>query len=342
MMVRRRGRRSLTIRKGNYLVMNDQGPPLATKRVALLDPSINSANVGDQIIRRAVDRELASIAPLGASLPTQTRMSRAHALEAAAADYAIVGGTNLLSSNMPWYMQWKLDPRSIRALHRKAVLMGVGWWQYQGEPNAFTRSLLRRVLATDVTHSVRDSYTQRRLADLGFDVINTACPTMWELPDEPPVGDRPGTVVLTLTDYNKDVSEDKWLIETVSRYYEEVVIWPQSSRDVDYAKSLDSRATLADTGLAAYDDLLARGVDYVGTRLHGGVYALSKGSWSFISAVDNRAVEIGKDTNLPVARRGERDNIHAAIQARSGPSLTLPRENIERWRNQLRAGVATP
>jgi hypothetical protein len=95
-----------------------------------LDPSIVSANTGDQIIRGSVDRALLGVVQISQTLPTQISLTPAHRMSASQASLAIIGGTNLLSSNMPWYQQWKLGPRSIRALRGKVVLLGVGWWQY--------------------------------------------------------------------------------------------------------------------------------------------------------------------------------------------------------------------
>jgi hypothetical protein len=303
----------------------------------LLDPSISSANIGDQIIRENVIRALDGIVPLDDSLPTQTRLTRDQRRTAQHAGLAIVGGTNLLSSNMPWYRQWKLDPVVARSLRHKVVLLGVGWWQYQGEPNRYTTRMLREVLAPDLVHSVRDEYTKVRLERLGFRVANTACPTMWGLDRHNSVeSTRPPQAILTLTDYNRDVAEDEWLISLVNEHYERLVVWPQSVRDAAYAKTLAGRFTIAEPTLAAYDTLLAAGdTDYVGTRLHGGVRALESGAWGMIVAVDNRALEISRDTGLPVHARGERDAIRTSLERRAPLDVHLPYDEISAWKAQL-------
>jgi polysaccharide pyruvyl transferase WcaK-like protein len=303
----------------------------------LLDPSISSANIGDQIIRENVIRALDGVLPLEGSLPTQTRLTRSQRRMAERADLAVVGGTNLLSSNMPWYRQWKLDPLVARSLRHKVVLLGVGWWQYQGEPNNYTARLLKEVLAPDLVHSVRDEYTKVRLERMGFRVANTACPTMWGLDRHNGVESaRPSQAVLTLTDYNRDVAEDEWLIALAGELYERVIIWPQSIRDAAYARTLKGRFTIAQPTLAAYDELLAAGdSDYIGTRLHGGVRALEMGAWGVIVAVDNRALEISRDTGLPVHARGERDAIRAAVQRRAPLAVRLPYDQISAWKAQL-------
>lgn len=305
--------------------------------ITLLDPSIHSANVGDQIIRQEVDAALRGLLEVGEVLPTQRPLTKRQRTIADDSDLAIVGGTNLLSSNMPWYRQWKIDPLSARSLKNKVVLMGVGWWQYQEEPNAYTRWLLGTVLSRDHVHSVRDEYTKNRLTKLGFDVVNTACPTMWNLTSVSPQGGaRASTCIVTLTDYNRDREEDQWLIDLVSSLYDQVLIWAQSARDVEYAGSLKGDFAVIEPTLAAYQEALsATHVDYIGTRLHGGIRAFNSGAWGIIVAVDNRAIEIGKDTGLPVFARGDRKHIEEAVKQRAAHGVRLPVENIQRWVSQF-------
>ncbi len=94
--------------------------------------------------------------------------------------------------------------------------------------------------------------------------------------------------------------------------------------------------TTAEPTLAAYDALLAAGdSDYIGTRLHGGVRALETGAWGVIVAVDNRALEISRDTGLPVHARGERDAIRATVERRAPLDVRLPYDQITAWKAQL-------
>ncbi|TOG81065.1 capsular biosynthesis protein, partial [Vibrio parahaemolyticus] len=58
--------------------------------------------------------------------------------------------------------------------------------------------------------------------------------------------------------------------------------------------------------LESFDEVLSSGnVDYIGTRLHGGVRALQKKVRTLILAIDNRAWEKKKDFNLPVVERND-------------------------------------
>lgn len=281
-------------------------------------------------------RGLDGVLKVHASLPTQRRLNSAERVLARTSKAAIVGGTNLLSSNMPWYQQWKIGPHSSHLMRNKVILMGVGWWQYQEEPNAYTTWLLNRVLSKEHVHSVRDEYTMERLQKMGFDVLNTACPTMWHLDAMTPSSTRPGTCIVTLTDYNKDLEEDQWLLDEVSQHYQNVIVWPQAVRDAAYAKQLRGEFEVIEPALVAYDELLnSTDADYIGTRLHGGIRAFQRHHWGFIVAVDNRALEIGRDTMLPVHARGQRDQISASIQARSSHEISLPTSAIREWKSQF-------
>lgn len=304
-------------------------------KTILLDPSIDSSNVGDQIIQQSVRKGLSGLIDLMSSVPTQRWLSAEERRIAAASHLAIVGGTNLLSSNMPWYQQWKVGPRSAKVFANKVVLMGVGWWQYQDEPNAYTKWILNRVLSRDHVHSVRDEYTRTRLSRLGFNVVNTACPTMWSLSDLVPSINRPKSCIVTLTDYNKNLDEDQWLLDEVAKYYDHVVVWPQAVRDAEYAKTFRGNFRVEEPTLEAYDRLLASEADYIGTRLHGGIRAFQSKHWGMIVAVDNRALEIGRDTMLPVHARGRREDIALSMRERSQQNIQLPSDAIELWKQQF-------
>lgn len=309
-------------------------------RAALLDPSISSNNLGDLIIRESVLKNLPGSIEVSDFLPTQIAMSKRQLDISRTHQLALVGGTNLLSSNMPWYRQWKLDRRTRRAIEDKVVLMGVGWWQYQNDPNRYTRRALQSVLSKELLHSVRDEYTKRKLETLELNVINTACPTMWGLEQIIPSHERPEVCVLTLTDYNRDKIEDQWLLDQVVKYYKKVVIWPQSIRDASYARELTGDFDLLTPTLSAYEHLLeSTAIDYIGTRLHGGVRAFQTGHWGLIVAVDNRAVEIGRDTDLPVFTRGDRTAIADALSSRDLVTIKLPHRSIQEWRTQFEPTV---
>ena len=173
-------------------------------KITKLNPSISSENVGDDIILKYCQDELNSIfgESLYVNVPTREHLedkSRDHIMSS---DYAFVCGTNLLASNMNVVKQWNINIHDAFKIKRtglrkreylnfskyspgKLILMGAGWWQYQENPNRYTRLLLKLLLSSEQIHSVRDSYTEQMLKKIGINnVLNTACPTMWNLSKE--------------------------------------------------------------------------------------------------------------------------------------------------------------
>jgi polysaccharide pyruvyl transferase WcaK-like protein len=304
--------------------------------IGWLDPSISSKNTGDLIIRDSV---LEVLRQAGAeddviALPTQRRMTGDELKAASNCTRFFIGGTNLLSSNMPWYRQWKVGLRELRVLRNKVVLLGVGWWQYQGPPNAFTRWALNELLTRDIAHSVRDRWTGQQLARLGLESTFTACPTMWSLPACPETRSTRGQrVIITLTDYNRAPDEDRALVDFAHQTYDKLVFWPQGARDADYCRTIASDIEQLPVGLPALDEALSDScIDFLGTRLHAGIRALQHGRRATIVAVDNRAQEISRDTNLPVIQRSLPAEARDLVCDQRSIHLTLPRDEIEQWR----------
>ena len=317
-------------------------------RISLFDVSVCSLNMGDQVITHNVRRALAEVRPQNqvVSLASHDFMSFHSYRHLAKSQFAVVGGSNLLSSNMPLYRQWKLrllDPLVIP----DTVLMGVGWWQYQKPPNAYTTWLLKRVLHSSALHSVRDEYTRTMLAQIGItNVVNTNCPTMWRLTDAHCAainGTRSAGAVTTITDYNFDKVEDLALLSKLLEHYETVHLWPQSARDLVIIRQLQADGKLEGlqilpADLDSYTHFLKENeVDYVGTRLHAGIHALNISRRATIVAVDNRAREISKDTGLHVLERGNLDILDEWIEGDRQPEITLNWEAINAFRQSLAA-----
>jgi polysaccharide pyruvyl transferase WcaK-like protein len=311
--------------------------------IALFNPSIVSDNLGDQIIIDAVGKEIASIFPNKQiiNIPTQERIGGISINKSKRAAQRIVGGTNLLSSHMLQYKQWQIGLWQTLSLG-DLTLMGVGWWQYQKNPDYYTRTVLKRVLSKRNVHSVRDEYTRQKLAAIGINnVVNTGCPTMWQLTaahcrEIPVVKSR--TVVFTLTDYSKSPESDAAFIKLLRNQYDNIHFWPQGAGDLDYFRNLGvAGVRTIQPSLAAYDDFLRDHgmVDFVGTRLHGGVRALQARRRALILAVDNRAVEISKNTNLAVIDRHEAGAIKKWILEPQETKIGMNFEAIRQWREQF-------
>ena len=318
--------------------------------ITLFDTSVCTRNLGDQIIMDAVRKELLEVFEDGffLNVPTHDYLSEESYKVIDISEYSFVGGTNLLSANMNKYNQWKINLKDIFKFN-DAILMGVGWWQYQHDPNRYTRYLLRKVLSNKMMHSVRDEYTANKLRYAGIqNVLNTGCPTLWKLSEEH-CKDIPTTkaknAVMTFTDYKPNIGADKRLFEIVSRNYEKVFIWIQGSRDKAYIESVignSKNVEIIKSTLEAYDNILKNtdNLDYIGTRLHAGIRAMQHRRRSVIISVDNRATEMGKNFNLNVVER--KDVNEKLLELINGPIITnieLPLTNIAKWKNQFKKSM---
>ena len=86
--------------------------------------------------------------------------------------------------------------------------------------------------------------------------------------------------------------------------------------------------------------MLDRGVDYVGNRLHGGIFALQRKRRAIIVAIDYRAREMAKDYSLPLV---ERDSIETDLADLIESSWStaihgLDFDRIEKWKAQFDVG----
>lgn len=294
--------------------------------IFLFDPSLRdsagspSINLGDLIIRRAVDDILNEIFPQASIQRVSSHQFPDLEIlqQAQQADLVLVGGTNLLSSHILEYDQWKLSQNPqhyAEPLNLRAVLLGVGWWQYQDKPDLITRHYYRQLLHSDLPHAVRDEYSSNQLASCGVrHILNTSCPTLWSL-DGLQTRRKTGNkrCLFCLTDYKQDPASDNRLIELLLQHYPGgLIFFPQGNKDEAYAATLPAFQEnasiiqcLPHEIKAFYQAVEQGGMDYVGTRLHAGAWCLQKGLPSLILTVDNRSLEIAKDINLPVAGRND-------------------------------------
>lgn len=314
--------------------------------ITILDTSFTSINLGDYIIMDAVRKELDSLFPEDqfVTLPSHEVMWRTSYRRLKKSRLTFVGGTNLLNARINKNKQWYIGLKEAVLAKDLFILLGVGWWQYQQKPNRYTKFLLRRILSKDKLLSVRDSYTEKRLIEMGIhNVINTGCPTMWGLTadfckDIPKV--KSESVVFTITDYLREPKEDQFLIDTLLNNYKNVYFWPQGSEDLEYFAELtdDKAIQIIGPRLSSYDEILKNNdVDYIGTRLHAGVRAIQNKRRTIIIGVDNRAEEKRKDFNLKViARQDLRECLTKEIGRSFTTDIKIPIDNINTWREQFK------
>lgn len=322
--------------------INDDKP---YKDIGILNPAIGTSNLGDLIIYESVYNNLRKIysKDLVTNFPTQMYTSFDAMSLMRERDLLFISGTNLLSSNLESVHQWKIHSGHKKFLKNKVVLFGCGWWQYQNEINSYTKDIYKVVLNKDVLHSARDQYTVDKLKSIGINnIVNTTCPTLWSITPEKckliPT-DKGEEVVTTLTFYHKNAELDYKMLEILSKNYKKVHLWIQGMNDVHYYNEINlgfKNIELLPPTMEAFDKILLKtNIDYVGTRLHAGVRALQNDVRTLILAVDNRALEIGKDVNLNVIKRENVEDSLKFINNDYQTEIKLPHENIERWKKSL-------
>lgn len=313
------------------------------KKIAVFDTSIASDNLGDGIIMDAVTKNLREMFPsdVFVQAPTHIAMNNDERNNIKDANIGFVGGTNLLCANWLLKAQWKVGLRDLFYVPN-TVLMGVGWKFYQRPTEFITAIFLKKLLSKNYIHSVRDAYTEARLKTIGMkNVINTACPTMWGLTPEHCVSiptQRAPHVLTTVTAYRHDPELDKKWLEVLLASYDKIYLWPQMQGDAEYvlAMNFGKKIEILEPTLKAYDNALATlNVDFLGTRLHGGIRALQHKRRTLIIEVDNRAVEIARDTGLPTVKRDDVAGIKNWIESTTSIKLTLPWDNIKAWKAQF-------
>jgi polysaccharide pyruvyl transferase WcaK-like protein len=311
--------------------------------ISVFDTTVSDDNLGNEIIMESVYRHLREVFPDQFFYKLPYMEITRHTLGVIRrSDLVFFGGTNSLTGRMERYKQWGISLLSSLTI-RGVILMGLGWWQYQGRTSLYTKLLLRRVLSGTHLHSVRDSYTEAKLRELGFgNVVNTGCPTIWNLTPSHcasiPTG-KADEAVMALTDYNQNPENDIGLVELLLRNYRNVYVWIQGAGDRPYVESIArGRLRVLQPTISAFDEVLSRSeVDYVGTRLHAGIRALQRRRRAIIISIDNRAYEMHRDFNIPVVRRGDFETLQSMIQGTVTVNIRLPQAAIEAWKHQFLA-----
>ena len=318
------------------------------KKITIFDTSIGSRNIGDEIIVDSIKRELNSIFNQNTmffNIPTHEIIGKYSRNLIKDSNFSFVAGTNLLSSRFHIFRpnQWNISLMDVFSFER-VILMGVGWTYYQSKPTSITKFIYNKAFDKKFIHSVRDNYTKEKLKEIGIkNVINTGCPTMWKLTPEHCKRiprKKAKNVVVTLTDYRTDIDKDKMLINYLKKNYENVYFWVQGSRDKEYFLSISDieESNIINPTLKSYDELLDSNLDldYVGTRLHAGIRALQKGRRSLIIGIDNRALEMKKDFNLPVLEREKIDQLENYINNEINTEIKMNFDLINEWKNQFK------
>lgn len=314
--------------------------------VIRFDPSKDTDNLGDCIIMYYCSNILKDL--YGdceyIDIATHKIPTKQDEMKIEQAKFKFVCGTNLLTSHIEQWWNWRLpDGLRQKLKYKNVILLGVGWKNYEGKCSDYSKMIYRSILNPTVVHSVRDSYTEKMLKQAGVEnVINTGCPTMWRLTPEFCASipkEKARNVITTITDYRQDIVHDNQMLQILSRNYENVYLWIQGTGDEKYLRLLNCPQNLKiiPSSLKKYEECLNKeNVDYIGTRLHAGIFALNHRTRSIIIAVDNRAIEIAKDTNLLIVQRDSLERtLEKLIVGDWSTKIKLKQNNIDFFKSQF-------
>lgn len=321
------------------------------KKIVIFDTSGATLNKGDEIIMESAKMELHDITKDSfiITMPTHTPSfhwyqtvkmnSKVRVLNDAS--YKFVCGTNLLYTNMirPW-ANWNINIFNSKPL-KNSILVGVGCGVNSKSINFYTKKLYHSVLSHDYIHSVRDNRTKEMLEGMGFKAINTGCATLWSLTSklckEIPTK-KSNSVVFTLTDYSKDEQSDQELINILNKNYERIYFWPQGSGDYNYFQRFKNieGILIIPPNVNELSKILETDIDYIGTRLHGGIYAMKHKKRAIIIIVDHRAREMNKSYNLNCIERDRIEELSNKINSNFITQANINYDNINLWLEQFK------
>jgi len=194
--------------------------------------------------------------------------------------------------------------------------MGVGWWQYQATPGPINSFLWRKTLSHKFIHSVRDEFTLNQLKAIGLEnTLNTACPSMWSLPDNSAniVNSSFDYSILTLTDYNRSPSCDLNIIKHALTLSKKIAFFPQAPTDLSYFLSLTASNNISNSNflilkpnLQTFSEFIsANNCFYIGTRLHAAIFCIEHSLPAILISIDNRMRELASDTKMLFIERDQ-------------------------------------
>lgn len=129
------------------------------------------------------------------------------------------------------------------------------------------------------------------------------------------------------------------MIECLKSNYDKIYVWIQTAIDEEYFKTLtnqDNYQYKSIYSLNEFKRVLKNGdVDYIGTRLHGGIYALQNRVRSIIIAIDERANGFYESNNIPILQRKNMDCLDAIINGEIITDIHLNKESIRYFLNQF-------
>jgi hypothetical protein len=321
------------------------------KKIVLFDPSYGTSNQGDFIINEAVMAQMKYLFNSNYLVRYSTHSPLMHLHQLLKRNFIsrncepsilkFLGGSNMLKHDLFRYtLDWNVNIFT-KNLYKNSVTIGVG---SEGDPmtmNRYTRFIYKSLLSKKYVHSTRDEKTKTFIESLGLKAVNTGCPTTWNLSAELCAkipSKKANNVIFTLTDYSKDKTMDQVLIDTLIGNYQTVYFWIQGTEDLEYLNSLKNieNIRLVNPNLESYSEVLNRkDIDYVGTRLHAGIYAMQHMTRSIILIIDNRTRDMQESYGLKAIERTDINDLDKMIKSEFKTDLRINKDKIDLWKSQF-------
>lgn len=322
------------------------------EKVVLFNTEQGTQNLGDYIIMESIKREMQYVLKnkFVTHFSTHTPIARCYqnskkCLPLRACDsakYKFICGTNIIKYSL-FVLCPDFNINIFNTKHYKnSICIGVGCDTNKKKADLYTKYIYRHIFSKDYIHSTRDERTKEFLESIGVKAINTGCPTLWGFSKEKcekiPT-QKADEVVFTLTSYKKNPKEDQLLIDILKRNYKKVYFWIQGSEDFEYFNTFSNieGIEIVNPTLESFKEILQKdNTEYVGTRLHAGIYAMQNNKRSIILAIDNRSRDMCKTYNLNIVDINEIDKLEGMINSEFKTNIEIDIEKINQWKQQFK------
>lgn len=322
------------------------------KNYVLFDIAEGTQNLGDYIIMDSIMKEMnflfegnflthfSTHTPIARFYHNFRRNMQSRACNAADKKF-ICGANTFKQSLLRICPDWNINYFNCK-YYKNSIAIGVGMDMNAKKMDLYTKKIYKNILSHEYIHSVRDERTKRTLEKLGFKAINTGCPTLWSLTSdfckEIP-RKKADNVIFTLTFYDKDPINDQKLIDILKNNYKKIYFWVQGSEDYEYFKSFKNieDIKIISPNLESYKKTLQQdNIEYVGTRLHAGIFAMKNKRRAIILNIDNRAKDMSETYNLNTIDRERIELLEKKINSEFETKVNINTKIINQWKEQFK------
>lgn len=278
------------------------------RRIAFINPSLSTDNVGDLFIVDSLKRILVYDQEASIEINPREPISDADIDRINSMDCAIIAGTNLWYRSLIRPGRWTFSIEQLRQMRVPIIPWGIGTTRHAGEDNGFdlaTREQLEWIHQSCRVGSVRDWRTAEALNEAGIrNITMTGCPTMlrslsptWKLN----LKDSRKIVVTVRKGQGTNVRR---LIRLARRRGLEPIVAAQQTNDLVFERFIPllqrGVPTLFRFDLTEYERLVHESLGAIGWRLHGNMFHLAHGNPALLFANCSRSESFSNAFGLPV------------------------------------------